>query len=80
MRLDPVSVELTYGLDRIVLALQDVDAVWKIDFGSGVVYGDVLLQQEIEQCEYYFNVADVDALRTLTTYTNRKRGAAYPPG
>ena len=63
--LDPVSVELTYGLDRIVLALQDVDAVWKIDFGSGVVYGDVLLQQEIEQCEYYFNVADVDALRTL---------------
>lgn len=63
--LDPVSVELTYGLDRIVLALQGVDAVWKIDFGSGVVYGDALLQQEIEHCEYYFNVADVDALRTL---------------
>lgn len=63
--LDPVSVELTYGLDRIVLALQEVDAVWDIDYGSGVIYGDALLQQEIEHCHYYFNVADVDALRTL---------------
>jgi glycyl-tRNA synthetase len=63
--LDPVSVELTYGLDRIVLALQDVDAVWDIDYGSGVMYGDALLQQEIEHCQYYFNVADVDSLRTL---------------
>jgi glycyl-tRNA synthetase len=63
--LDPVSVEMTYGLDRIVLALQDVDSVWDIDYGSGIQYGDVLLQQEIEHCQYYFNVADVDALRTL---------------
>ncbi len=63
--LDPVAVELTYGLDRIVLALQDVDAVWDIDFGSGVQYGDALLQKEIEHCRYYFDVADVDALRTL---------------
>ncbi|MDT8306875.1 MAG: glycine--tRNA ligase subunit beta [Anaerolineae bacterium] len=63
--LDPVSVELTYGLDRIVLALQDVDSVWDINYGSGVVYGDALLQQEIEHCKYYFNVADVDSLRTL---------------
>lgn len=65
LELDPVSVELTYGLDRIVLALQGVDAVWDIDFGSGVNYGDALLRKEIEHCEYYFNVADVDALRTL---------------
>jgi glycyl-tRNA synthetase len=63
--LNPVSVELTYGLDRIVLALQDVNSVWDIDYGSGIVYGDALLQQEIEHCKYYFNVADVDSLRTL---------------
>jgi glycyl-tRNA synthetase len=63
--LDPVSVELTYGLDRIVLALQGVDAVWDIDYGSGVGYEDALLRREIEHCQYYFNVADVDALRNL---------------
>lgn len=63
--LEPVAVELTYGLDRIVLALQDVDAVWDIDYGSGVPYRDALLQKEIEHCKYYFNVADVEALHTL---------------
>lgn len=63
--LNPVAVELTYGLDRIVLALQGVDAVWDIDYGSGVQYGDALLQKEIEHCKYYFNVADVEALHTL---------------
>ncbi len=63
--LDPVSVELTYGLDRIVLALQGVDSVWKIDYGAGIPYGDLLLQSEIEHCHYYFDVADVDAIRTI---------------
>ena len=65
LELDPVAVELTYGLDRIVLALQGVSAVWDIDYGSGVRYGDALLRKEIEHCKYYFNVADVDALHTL---------------
>ncbi len=65
LELDPVSVEITYGLDRIVLALQGVDAVWKIDYGAGVPYEDLLLRKEIEHCEYYFNVADVDSLRQL---------------
>ncbi|MGW8317907.1 MAG: glycine--tRNA ligase subunit beta [Candidatus Promineifilaceae bacterium] len=63
IELDPVSVEITYGLDRIALALQGVDSVWEIDFGAGIGYGDLLLQPEIEHCRYYFNVADVDALR-----------------
>jgi glycyl-tRNA synthetase len=72
--LDPVSVELTYGLDRIALALQGADSVWEMDFGAGVPYGDVLLQSEIEHCRYYFEVADVDALRTVyDTYENEVR-------
>ncbi len=65
VNLDPVSVELTYGLDRIALALQDVDSVWEIDYGSGTVYGDLLLQAEIEHCRYYFNVADVKTLKEV---------------
>jgi glycyl-tRNA synthetase len=65
MELDPVSVEITYGLDRIALALQGTNSVWEMDFGAGVGYGDVLLQAEIEHCNYYFNVADVDALKNI---------------
>ena len=65
LELDPVAVEVTYGLDRIVLALQNVGAVWEIDYGAGVRYGDALLRKEIEHCEYYFNVADVKTLREL---------------
>lgn len=67
--LDPVAVEITYGLDRITLALQGVSSVWDINFGGRMPYGDVLLQSEIEHCRYYFEVADVDAIRaTYDTY------------
>ncbi len=60
--LDPVAVELTYGLERIAMYLQDVDSVWKLDWDGRQSYGDILLRQEIEYCEYNFNVADVDTL------------------
>lgn len=63
--LDPVSVEITYGLDRIVLALQQKSSVWEIEYGRDIAYAELLLQSEIEHCEYYFNVADVDHLRQL---------------
>jgi glycyl-tRNA synthetase len=72
--LDPVSVEITYGLDRIALALQGADSVWEMEFGAGVPYADVLLQSEIEHCRYYFEVADVAALRAVyDTYENEVR-------
>ncbi|HEY1408569.1 MAG TPA: glycine--tRNA ligase subunit beta, partial [Promineifilum sp.] len=65
IELDPVSVEITYGLDRIALALQEKDSVWEMDYGAGVLYGDALLAAEIEHCKYYFDVADVDALKMI---------------
>ena len=65
INLDPVSVEITYGLERIVLALQDVDSVWDIDFTQGVKYGDIFHQAEIEHCQYYFELADVDGLKQV---------------
>jgi glycyl-tRNA synthetase len=64
LELDPVSVELTYGLDRIALALAGVDGVWEMEYGAGISYEDVLLQSEIEHCRYYFEVADVESLKT----------------
>ena len=60
--LDPVAVELTYGLERIAVYAQNVDSVWKIDWDGNQTYGDILLRQEIEYCEYNFNQAEVETL------------------
>jgi glycyl-tRNA synthetase len=60
--LDPISVELTYGLERIVMFLQGVRSVWEIDWDGHHSYGDILLQPEIEHCTYDFERADVGRL------------------
>ncbi|MCB8929327.1 MAG: glycine--tRNA ligase subunit beta [Ardenticatenaceae bacterium] len=65
LTLDPVSVEITYGLDRIALALQGVDSVWEMSYGTDISYENVLLQSEIEHCRYYFDVADVDSIHQV---------------
>ena len=65
LTLDPVSVEITYGIERIVLALQGVDSAWEIDWLDGVSYGDVMFNDEVEHCRYYFDVADVGALKQV---------------
>jgi len=55
IELAPISAELTYGLERIAMALQRVDSVYDIDWGPGVKYRDVRLRDEIEQSHYVFN-------------------------
>jgi len=63
--LDPISVELTYGLERIVMFLQNVRSVWDIDWDGQHTYGEIYLRQEIEHCHYAFNHADVDRLAQM---------------
>lgn len=63
----PVTGELTYGLERIAMYLQDVDSIYDLVWtiapdGSRVTYGDVYLQNEREQSTYNFEHADVEAL------------------
>lgn len=65
LNLDPVAVELTYGLERIVMYLQKKRAVWEIDWDGVHTYGDVYRRPEIEHCVYNFEVADVDHLNQL---------------
>ena len=61
---DPVSVELTYGLERLAMYVQGVENVYDLDFnGGGVSYGDVFHQAEVEYSAHNFEHADVDALR-----------------
>jgi glycyl-tRNA synthetase len=63
--LDPVPVEYTYGLERIVMYLQGVKEVWQIDWDGRRTYGDVLRLPEIEHCKYDFEIADVTRLKQM---------------
>lgn len=76
LELNPVSVEITYGIERIVLALQGKEAVWDIEWLGDLSYGDVYLQSEIDHCKYYFEVAGVDGLKqTYDVYEQESRRA-----
>ncbi len=63
--LDPVSVEITYGLERIAIALQGVDNFRDIRWNDTLTDGDVNLQAEQEHSKYYFEIADVERLRQM---------------
>jgi glycyl-tRNA synthetase len=63
--LDPVAVEITYGLDRISIALNNAAAVWDTKWGNEVSYGDVRRREEFEHSKYYYEIADVDRARQM---------------
>ncbi len=63
--LSPISVELTYGLERICMFLQKTENVFDMEFGPGVTYGDVFHRQEVEMSRYCFDASDVDMLLSL---------------
>jgi glycyl-tRNA synthetase alpha chain len=61
----PVSVEITYGLERICMYMQDVDNVFDLKWNDTVTYRDIFHQNEIEQSTYNFEKADVSMLLDL---------------
>jgi glycyl-tRNA synthetase alpha chain len=61
--LDLVPAELTYGLERIVAFLQNVDSVYDIEWAPGVKYSEVRFADELQSSVYNFEMADVDRLR-----------------
>jgi glycyl-tRNA synthetase alpha chain len=64
----PVAGELTYGLERLAMYIQQKDRVYDLAFNDpdgpngGVTYGDVFLENEREQSKYNFEVADTEQL------------------
>lgn len=58
----PVSVEITYGLERIAMYIQDVNNIFEIEWVDNVNYGDINHQSEVEHSEYNFEKADIDNL------------------
>jgi glycyl-tRNA synthetase len=65
LNLDPVAVELTYGLERIAMYLQRVRAVWDVDWDGMHTYGDIYRRPEVEHCVYNFELADVERLSQM---------------
>ncbi|MFT5218111.1 MAG: glycyl-tRNA synthetase alpha chain [Gammaproteobacteria bacterium] len=62
----PVSGEITYGIERLAMYMQGVDSiydlVWSHSSAGEVSYGDIYLQNEIEQSTYNFELADTGAM------------------
>ena len=62
---DPVAAELTYGLERICMYLQNVDNIYDLVWAPGVTYGQVKHQDEVEYSTFNFEEADVPFHREL---------------
>jgi len=61
----PVSIEITYGLERLTMYLQNVDSFWKIQWNDEFTYADVHLQGEIECSKYNFEESNPELLFKL---------------
>lgn len=62
--LDPISVELTYGIERLALYLQGVDSVFDLEWGGGLSYGELFKTAEAQFSRYNFEEADPEQLRS----------------
>jgi len=61
--LDPISVELTYGLERICAFLQGVESVYELRWSADKTYGDIRLMEEQQFSEYSFDRSDAPSIR-----------------
>ena len=60
--LAPVSVELTYGLERLAMYLQGVESVYDLAWNKDVTYGNIYHQNEVEQSRHNFEASDAQML------------------
>ena len=78
--LDPICAEITYGLERIALYLQDVDDFFDIRWNEHVNYGDVHRQSEVEYSRYNFEQANVEMLFELFSIYEKETHACLDAG
>jgi glycyl-tRNA synthetase len=78
--LDPVSVEITYGLERILIALNNAKAIWDEEYGAGITYGEIRRIEEFEHSKYYYEVADVERARQMFDLFSAEADACLAQG
>jgi len=73
----PVTGEITYGLERLAMYLQNVESIFDLVWTDGplgrITYGDVYHQNEVEQSKYNFEAADIEALFVAFDHASRRR-------
>jgi len=62
---NPIPIEITYGLERIAMFLQDKESIWDLDWNDNLKYSDIWLQFEKSQCRYNFSESNSKNLRKL---------------
>lgn len=65
LEVKPVALEITYGLERIAMYIQNKESVFDIMWNNKLKYGDIYLQNEIEQSKYNFEYSDAERLFSL---------------
>ncbi|ABX09191.1 glycine--tRNA ligase subunit alpha [Prochlorococcus marinus] len=61
----PVSIEITYGLERLAMYLQNVDCIWDLSWNQTYKYGDIWLDLEKSNCKYNFEFSNPKRLKEL---------------
>ncbi|RLC52685.1 MAG: glycine--tRNA ligase subunit alpha [Candidatus Cloacimonadota bacterium] len=64
IEVSPISVELTYGLERLAMYIQEVDDFKDLKWNDTTKYGELFFDKEVEYSEYNFKIADVKSLFT----------------
>ena len=61
----PIPIEITYGLERIAMFLQDKENIWDLKWNNSKTYSDIWLQFEKNQCSYNFKESNPENIRSL---------------
>ncbi len=62
---NPVCAEITYGIERIAMYIQNKESVYDVEWVNGISYGDVHHQNEVDYSYYNFEAADIESLTTM---------------
>ncbi len=61
----PVSIEITYGLERLAMYLQNVESIWDLSWNKDYLYGDIWMPFEKSQCKFNFDMSNPDIQKKL---------------
>lgn len=63
--LKPISIEITYGIERLAMVVQQKENIYNLDWNNNISYGEIQHQAEVEQSTYNFECADIKMLFSL---------------
>ena len=68
----PIPIEITYGLERIAMFLQNKESIWDLNWDKNTTYKDIWLDFEKDQCDFNFRESNPDNLRKLFNLYNQE--------